>query len=162
MVVPGAAPTSPDPEPEHVLLETNIDDMTSELLAHAADALRSAGALDVWFTSALMKKGRPGVVLHVLAAMADRQQLADTVFAETTSFGLRVLPVARLYADDRRGAVVVDGHEIGVRLSYDAGRLVTVSPEYEDVRRVAAATGRPARAVHEGVQAAARDRFGRG
>lgn len=158
----GAAPTSPDPEPEHVLLETNIDDMTSELLAHAADALRSAGALDVWFTSALMKKGRPGVVLHVLAAMADRQQLADTVFAETTSFGLRVLPVARLYADDRRGAVVVDGHEIGVRLSYDAGRLVTVSPEYEDVRRVAAATGRPARAVHEGVQAAARDRFGRG
>jgi uncharacterized protein (TIGR00299 family) protein len=156
----GAARALPGPQPEHVLLETNVDDMTSELLAHAADALRAAGALDVWFTSALMKKGRPGVVLHVLAGTADRQRLADAVFAETTSFGLRVLPVARLYADNRREAVVVEGHEIGVRLGYDAGRLVTVSPEYEDVRRVAAAMGRPARAVHEGAQAAARARFG--
>ena len=154
----GAVQASPGPESEHVVLETNIDDMTSELLAHAADVLRAAGALDVWFTSALMKKGRPGVVLHVLATGADRQRLADTMFAETTSFGLRVLPVARLYADDHRGVVIVDGHEIGVRLGYDAGHLVTVSPEYEDVRR-ATTTGRPARAVHEAAQAAARARF---
>ena len=62
---------------DHVVLEANIDDMTPELLAHAADALREAGALDVWMSQALMKKGRPGVVLHVLAAAADRERLAE-------------------------------------------------------------------------------------
>jgi hypothetical protein len=108
-----------------------------------------------------MKKGRPGVVLHVLAAMADRQRLAELVFGETTSFGLRMHPVARLYADEVRMVVVVHGHEIGVRLGYVAGRLVTISPEYEDVRRVAAATGRPAKAVHEAAKAVARAVSGR-
>ena len=148
-------------EPDHVVLETNIDDMTPELLAHAADLLRAAGALDVWFTNALMKKGRPGVVLHVLAGRADRQRLADMVFIETTSFGLRVHPVARLYADERRVLVVVDGHEIGVRLGYVAGRLVTVSPEYEDVRRTSAVTGRPAKVIQEAARVAARADFSR-
>ena len=57
--------------------------MTPELLAHAANALRESGALDVWMSQALMKKGRPGVVLHVLAATADRERLAQAVFAET-------------------------------------------------------------------------------
>ena len=61
---------------DHVVLEANIDDMTPELLAHAANALREAGALDVWMSQALMKKGRPGVVLHVLAAAADRERLS--------------------------------------------------------------------------------------
>ena len=86
---------------DHVVLEANIDDMTPELLAHAANALREAGALDVWMSEALMKKGRPGVVLHVLAAAADRERLAEAVFSETTTFGLRVVPVR---ARVRRGA----------------------------------------------------------
>ena len=106
-----------------------------------------------------MKKGRPGCVLHVLALSVDRQRLADLVFAETSSFGLRVLPVeAGPYADQRRERVHVDGCEIAVRLADVAGRLVTVSPEYEDVRRAAGA-GRSAKAVHEAAQAAARADF---
>lgn len=157
--VTGVASGARRDEPEHVLLETNIDDMSPELLAHSADALRAAGAVDVWLTTAVMKKGRPGCVLHVLALSVDRLRLADLVFAETSSFGLRVLPVERLYADQRRERVHVDGCEIAVRLGYVAGRLVTVSPEYEDVRR-AAGTGRSAKAVHEAAQAAARAGFG--
>ena len=66
---------------DHVVLEANIDDMTPELLSHAANSLRESGALDVWMSQALMKKGRPGVVLHVLAAAADRERLAQAVFA---------------------------------------------------------------------------------
>lgn len=146
----------------HVLLETNVDDLTPELLAYAADALRAAGALDVWLTHALMKKGRAGAVLHVLADAADRQRLAEIIFAETSSFGLRVVPVARMYAVDRRERVSVAGHEIAVRLATVDGRLVTVSPEYEDVRRVARASGRPAKAIYEAAQAMARARFGDG
>jgi pyridinium-3,5-bisthiocarboxylic acid mononucleotide nickel chelatase len=144
---------------DHVVLEATIDDMTPELLAHAADALREAGALDVWMSQALMKKGRPGVVLHVLTAAADRERVAGMVFAETTTFGLRVLPCDRLYAQERRESVKIGRLKVGVRLSFVGGRLASVSPEYEDVRRVAAAVGRPARVVYEAAQSAARSRF---
>jgi uncharacterized protein (DUF111 family) len=144
---------------DHVVLEASIDDMTPELLAHAADALREAGALDVWMSQALMKKGRPGVVLHVLTAAADRERLAQAVFAETSTFGLRVVPCDREYAEERRESVKIGKLKVGVRLSFVGGRLATVSPEYEDVRRVAAAVGRPARVVYEAAQSAARSRF---
>jgi uncharacterized protein (DUF111 family) len=144
---------------DHVVLEANIDDMAPELLAHAADVLRAAGALDVWMTQALMKKGRPGVVLHVLAAVSEHRRLADVVFAETTTFGLRVVPVGRLYAQERRETVKLGGHEIRVRLSMVDGRPATVSPEYEDCRAAAGKLGRPAKVVYEAAQAAARARF---
>jgi hypothetical protein len=144
---------------DHVVLEANIDDMTPELLAHAATALREAGALDVWMSQALMKKGRPGVVLHVLAAAADRETLAATVFSETTTFGLRAVPCDRMYAEERRESVKIGKLKVNVRLSFVGGRLSSVSPEYEDVRRVAAAVGRPARVVYEAAQSVARSRF---
>ena len=145
--------------PDHVVLEANVDDMAPELLAHAADVIRGSGALDVWMTQALMKKGRPGVVLHVLVAGADQRRLADVVFAETTTFGLRVVPVGRLYAEERRETVKLGGLEIRVRLSLVDGRPATVSPEYEDCRRAADKLGRPAKVVYEAAQAAARARF---
>lgn len=156
---PAGAPAA-DPTPaEHVVLETNIDDMSAELLAHAAETLREDGALDVWTTPALMKKGRPGVVLHVLAAAADQDRLAELVFTQTSTFGIRVVPVARLYAEQRREAVRIAGHDIGVRLGFAGGRLATVSPEYEDCLRAAAELGRPVRVVYEAAQARARSRF---
>ncbi len=144
---------------DHVILEANIDDMTPELLAHAAHALREAGALDVWMSQALMKKGRPGVVLHVLAAAADRARLSEAIFAETTTFGLRIVWCDREYVEERRESVKIGKLKVNVRLSLVGGRLASVSPEYEDVRRVAAAVGRPARVVYEAAQSAARSRF---
>jgi uncharacterized protein (TIGR00299 family) protein len=144
---------------EHVVLETNIDDMSPELFAHAAERLRAAGAVDVWSTPALMKKGRQGMVLHVLAAAADRDRLADVVFAETSTFGLRVLPVGRLYAEQRQVEITIAGKEVGVRLGFVGGRLVTVSPEFDDVCAVAEAVGRPVKVVYEAAQATARNRF---
>ena len=156
----GVAPPAGGHGPgDHVVLEANIDDMTPELLAHAAEALREAGALDVWMSQTLMKKGRPGVVLHVLAAGADRESLSQAVFAETTTFGLRVIPCDREYVEERRETVKIGKLKVNVRLSFVGGRLASVSPEYEDVRRVAAAVGRPARVVFEAAQSAARSRF---
>jgi len=144
---------------DHVLLETSIDDLSPELLAHAADALREAGAVDVWMSQALMKKGRPGVVLHVLAAATDRERLAGLIFAETSTFGLRVVPCGRLYAEERHETIKIGKLKVAVRLGFVDGKLATVSPEYEDVRRVAAAVGRPAKVVYEAAQSAARTRF---
>jgi hypothetical protein len=142
------------------LLETSIDDMSGELLAHAAGQLRAAGALDVWLTPALMKKGRSGHVLHVLGPTADRTRLAGLIFRETTTFGLRVIPVGRLLLDERRESVAITAGRVSVRLGYLDGRLVTASPEYEDCRRLAEAGRLTAREVYEAAQAAARRRFG--
>jgi uncharacterized protein (DUF111 family) len=98
-------------------------------------------------------------VLHVLAAASERERLSAVLFAETSTFGVRVVPCGRLYAEERRESVKIGKLTIGVRLSFVEGRLATVSPEYEDVRRVAAAVGRPARVVYEAAQSAARTKF---
>ncbi len=138
------------------LLETTIDDLPAELLAEAAARLLAAGALDVWSTPATMKKSRPGTVLHVLARPAARSALAEVAFRETSTFGLRVLPVRRLLLDERRATVEVEGQAVRVRLGYLGDRLVTASPEYEDCRRAAARAGRPAKDLYDEARAAAR------
>ena len=142
------------------LLEATIDDATPELLAHAAEVLRASGALDVWFAPALMKKGRPGQVLHVLGPAGLRLSLAEVVFRETTTFGLRTLAVDRILLDERREMVDAAGVDVGVRLGFLHGRLVTASPEFEDCRRAAEAAGVPLAEVYAAAQAAAYARFG--
>ena len=142
------------------LLEATIDDATPELLAHAAEVLRASGALDVWFTPALMKKGRPGQVLHVLGPAGLRLSLAEVVFRETTTFGLRTLAVDRILLDERREMVDAAGVDVGVRLGFLHGRLVTASPEFEDCRRAAETAGVPLAEVYTAAQAAAYTRFG--
>jgi uncharacterized protein (TIGR00299 family) protein len=142
------------------LLETTVDDVTAEVLAYAADRLRAAGALDVWFTPALMKKGRPGHVLHVLARSVDRSVITETLMRETTTFGVRIMPVDRVVLDERRETVEAAGSPVRVRLGYLDGRLVTASPEFEDCRQIAEQTGRPLKEVYAAVQAAAYGRFG--
>ena len=125
-----------------VVLEANLDDATGETLAHAANALLEAGALDAWITPVLMKKGRPG---HTVSALVD-PALADAVRAvlgaETGSLGVRGWQVERWPARREMGEVEVDG--IPVRVKVSAGR---VKVEQADAARVAAATGRPLRDV---------------
>jgi pyridinium-3,5-bisthiocarboxylic acid mononucleotide nickel chelatase len=142
------------------LLETTVDDVSAEVLAYAADRLRAAGALDVWFTPALMKKGRPGHVLHVLARIVDREVVTATLMRETTTFGVRVMAVDRVVLDERRETVEAAGGSVRVRLGYQHGRLVTASPEFEDCRGLAEQTGRPLKEIYAAAQAAAYDRFG--
>ena len=106
-----------------------------------------------------MKKGRPGVVLHVLAAAADRDRLADVVFAETSTFGLRVAARRALYADERRETVTIAGKEVGVRLGLRRRPPGDGVARVRGLRAVAAAVGRPVKVVYEAAQAAARKRF---
>jgi len=110
------------------LLETTIDDCPPSCWPRAAERLLAAGALDVWSTPATMKKSRPGTVLHVLARPTQRAALAEIAFRETTTFGLRVLPVRRLLLDERRATVEIAGEAVRVRLGFLGDRLVTASP----------------------------------
>ena len=124
-----------------LVLEANLDDVTGEQLAHAVEALLEAGAHDVWISPVVMKKGRPGHVLHVLADPSRKQALRDLMQSSTGTLGVRATAGQR-WPNARRMAQVDVGGE-PVRMKVAATR---VKAEFEDVARVAARTGLP---LHE-------------
>lgn len=127
-----------------VTLVADLDDMTGEYLAAAADGLRAAGALDVVLIPTTMKKGRPGLRVEVLAQPADADALEQQLLTQTSTIGVRRWAVERRALPRRLHVVDVLGHKIAVKVTSLPGGGLRAKPEYEDVRRVAAATGRSA------------------
>ena len=126
-----------------VVLAADIDDMAGEYLAGAAESLRAAGALDVVLLATTMKKGRPGARIEVLAAAADADAFERRLLLETTTIGVRRYPVTRRALPRERRVVSVLGHEIAVKVVQLPDGRHRGKPEFDDVRRVADATGRP-------------------
>ena len=131
-----------------ILLETNLDDMSPELVPHVMESLLAAGAHDAWVTQVVMKKGRPGVVLSALCPAIHRYHLLEILFRETTTLGVRFNPVERAVLDRRWVEVEIEGHPVRVKLGVKSGDVVTTSPEYEDARRVAEKTGLPLKVIY--------------
>ena len=139
-----------------VELQTNLDDVSPEVVAHAAQLLRDAGALDVWTSSGQGKKGSPLMLLHVLAAADREEELATLVFAETGTLGIRRLAVSRRVAERGHVVVSVGGRPVAVKWGRWDGRITSVAPEYEQAAAAAAATGMALREVMDAARAAAR------
>lgn len=150
------APAGGTEERELLLLEANVDDLSPELVADAAEALRAAGALDAWVTPALMKKGRPGVVLSALCEPEVVPAVREAFFRTTTTFGVRAQAVARTALERRVLTVALEEGPVRVKVGVLGERVVTVKPEHDDVAALAARAGRPVREVHEEAAAAAR------
>ncbi len=119
-------------------LATTLDDVTGETLGYLSDRLFAAGALDVWITAAVMKKSRPGHVLHLLAQPDDAAALRQIVLRETGSLGIRSHCVERYALGRDARTVQVDGHVIRVKQG-PYGR----KPEHDDVAAAATGLGRP-------------------
>jgi len=136
-----------------VLIETNIDDMTGEMLGYARDTLLDAGAADVWFTSVQMKKGRPGVMLSVICSEAQEEAVARLLLRETSTLGVRVRPVHRWEAERELLAFESSLGPASVKVKRLAGEPPTIAPEYEACKRLAEATGLPLAEVYRIVQA---------
>jgi pyridinium-3,5-bisthiocarboxylic acid mononucleotide nickel chelatase len=141
------------------VLETNVDDMTPADLAAVADELMAAGALDVTITPTLMKKGRPGHALAVMAAPARTASLAQLLLARSTTLGLRVTRAPRVLAGREVITVETDLGPARVKVKRWAG-AVDVAAEHDDVRALAAATGRDLRSVRRMIEDAARTELG--
>jgi uncharacterized protein (TIGR00299 family) protein len=139
-----------------VQLETNIDDQTPETLAHAAERLLEAGALDAWVTPIVMKKSRPAFQLSVLARAETEAELVDVLFRETTTLGVRRRETERWVADRAHITVEIDGHHIAVKVARVGGAVVSVSPEFGDCVRIASASGVPMKDVYARAAAEAR------
>jgi uncharacterized protein (DUF111 family) len=125
-----------------VVLATDVDDMSAEHVANAADALRELGALDVTTTAVQMKKGRLGVRIEVLCHPASVATLEDALFDQTTTLGVRRIGVERRALPREHRTVDVLGHAVRVKLSMLPDGERRRKPEYEDVRVVSRATGR--------------------
>jgi pyridinium-3,5-bisthiocarboxylic acid mononucleotide nickel chelatase len=138
-----------------LVLEANLDDMTPELAPWVLERLFDAGAADVWFTPIHMKKGRPGITLSVLCAPGTDAAVRELLWRETSTLGVRGLPVRKWMLERRVIAVAVPGGKVRVKLGLDGGRVVNVAPEYADCARLASATGRPLKDVMARAQAAA-------
>ena len=125
------------------VLETNVDNVTGEVLGNLIEVLMAEGAKDVAITSAQMKKNRSGHSIKVIAAPQDVPQIAYRIMAETGSLGVRVMQVKQRFIADREEKKVkvrIKGveKEVGVKIGRDAkGNLLNVAAEFEDAKRVA-------------------------
>ena len=138
-----------------LLLEANIDDMTPELAPWVLERLFEAGAADVWFTPIHMKHGRPGITLSVLCAPGTDAAVRALLWRETSTLGVRGLPVRKWMLERRVVEVELPGGKVRVKLGLDAGLVVNAAPEYADCARLASQTGRPLKDVMARAQAAA-------
>ena len=141
-----------------VVLETTIDDMSPQLYEHVLERLLAAGARDVWLTPVVMKRSRPGTVLRVLAAPADRERLAGIVFAETSTIGLRWTSWRRMVLPREERTVETPYGAVRVKVARAPDGTLNVAPEFEDCRRLAAERGVALKVVHRAALVAALER----
>lgn len=139
-----------------LVVETNLDDMSPELVADATAAILSAGALDVVVIPVVMKKGRPGHLLQALCRDGDREKVVDAILQETTSFGVRLRPAQRVELDRAFVTVSTPFGEVRVKVGRRHGEVLTASPEHADCVALAEAAGVPVREVHAAAAAAYR------
>ena len=124
-----------------IQLETNIDDLSPQILGYVMERSFELGALDCWFTPIQMKKNRPAVMLSVLCEPAARVALTDLIYTETSTLGIRVKPVERECLDREIVSVETAYGPIDVKIGKLDGRIVNSMPEYEQVRTAASASG---------------------
>jgi uncharacterized protein (TIGR00299 family) protein len=142
------------------IIETNLDDMAPNLIAALAEDLMAAGALDVSVTPALMKKGRAGHLVSVMATPELVARLTDHLLRHSTTLGVRVTRAERVIAERRVIEVRTALGTVQVKVKELGGRPFDVAPEYEDCRRIARDTGRDLRDVMRLATAAAREQLG--
>jgi hypothetical protein len=140
-----------------VVLETNVDDSSAEIVAHAVSVLLSAGALDAWTVPIGMKKGRPAVMLCALARRAEKESLARVLLAETSTLGVRVRGVDRIERPRRIVNVATRFGQIPVKLADGDGLPRHVAPEFDACRDAAHAHGVSAKEVYAAALRAADD-----
>lgn len=145
----------PPREEECLVLESNLDDQTPELIGVLVERLMAAGALDVFTAPVLMKKQRPGVLLTVLCRESQRDDVLDLIFRESTTFGVREQRVRRHVLERSFETVETLYGPVRVKVGRWRGTVTTRAPELEDCRVRAAERGVPVRAVYEAALAAA-------
>jgi len=129
------------------VLEANLDDMNPQLFSYVQQKLLNSGALDAFGVTVQMKKGRPGILITVLAPPAEAERLTRILLTETTTLGVRMRQEQRSILDREHVTVQSPWGPIRVKLGLLQGAVVNCAPEFEDCRTIAEATGVPLKTV---------------
>jgi hypothetical protein len=124
---------------EMVVIETNIDDMNPEFYDYVFDRLLAAGARDVFLSPIQMKKNRPATLLRVIAEPKDREALARIILSETSTIGVRYYPVGRIILKRISENLKTRHGTIRLKVVEEPNGTRRVTPEYDDLKRIAAA-----------------------
>ncbi len=133
--------------PSVLVIEAEIDDMSPQLFGPLIDRLLAAGALDAYYTPVQMKKGRPGVLVSVIAEAARREAIEDALFRDTTTLGVRYLEWQRTVLAREQVRVETAYGPIGVKIGRRGERAVNAQPEFDDCERAAERHGVPVKEV---------------
>lgn len=130
------------------ILETNIDDMNPQFLSYIFDVLLGAGALDVYLTPIQMKDSRSGVKLSMICHPKDQSRLADLIFSQTTTLGVRIFKTDRIKLKREIVQVKTEFGAVPVKLGYRNGKISSLSPEYKILKQLADKSGRPIKEIY--------------
>lgn len=144
-----------------VKLETNIDDMNPQIYGWLYEKLFSAGALDVWTSNIYMKKNRPAQTLSVLVDSEHQADCIKIIFEETTTIGIRIINVdSRVEAVRKMAKVKTTWGEVSCKVSAYDGKIVSITPEYEDCKKLAEKNNVPFKAVWQEALTKQEERLG--
>jgi uncharacterized protein (TIGR00299 family) protein len=142
------------------VLEANLDDMNPEWFEYAQEQLFAQGALDVFYTPIFMKKNRPATKLTVLCEAATVDSIVDTLFQDTSTFGVRTYEVRRQKLQRFSQTVDTAYGPIAVKVGQWRGQVVQISPEYESCHQAARRCGVPLKEIYHAAEAQARAKLG--
>ncbi|GGK62200.1 UPF0272 protein Cgl2470/cg2715 [Ornithinimicrobium pekingense] len=148
-------PSSAPHEQTLVEVGATVDDLDPRVWPAVVEELLLGGALDVWTTPVLMKKGRHGTVVTALVEPGDRATVVGLLLRHTTTLGVRWHEVRRTALDRVWREVTVSGEQVRVKIGSRDGRVLTVTPELEDCREVSLRQGVPLRVVLRAAESAA-------
>jgi uncharacterized protein (TIGR00299 family) protein len=134
------------------IVETNLDDVSGEIVGGAVQRILEAGAKDVWVTSAQFKKNRPGFVLHAICGHEKVEEISRIIMAETGTLGVRYQPWDRFILKRETVTIKLEfgarTFDVRIKVARDRlGEIVRIKPEYEDVDSISRATAVPAREI---------------
>jgi len=135
------------PKDEVIVIETNIDDLNPQIYEHLYERLFERGALDVYMTPIIMKKNRPAHLITVLSEKERMEGIIETLFKETTTFGIRFYSALRdkLFKESRR--IKTRYGSVSLKIGSKDNHIFTITPEYEGCKSIARNKGLPLKAV---------------
>ena len=151
---------SAESDEELVLIETNIDDMNPEFYEGTMESLFKAGALDVYLNPIIMKKSRPANKISVLSSETDRQAMTEILLHETSSFGVRYFRIGRTVLEREMKTVNISWGSVRIKIGKFNGKVIQISPEYEDCKKIAYKEKVPVKQVYEEAHSQAIKLFG--
>jgi uncharacterized protein (TIGR00299 family) protein len=133
------------------IIETNIDDMSSQIYDLLIDKLLAIGAVDVFMTPIIMKKSRPAVKLTVLVDSAHLQEACNSIFTETTTMGVRIYEANRKKLSREMIEVETEYGKVSIKLGKIGDEVLKILPEYEDCKRLSVENNVPIMKIHQAV-----------